>query len=155
MSNKYSTFVPLSFDVSELNRRVTAAQSQIDKHKVLYAPASQALTEYDELLSQGYVRSTVHPVLTHSLDVMQAWVQITMTKPKKVITRELEQIAIETEELYKAEIKASQAEALSRMAARLLAEQEEREVKEAAAHRAQLEASALVEARQILGLSEV
>ncbi len=153
--NKYGTFIPKRFDMTELNQRIADAQSQHDKHKVLYAPASQALAEYDDLVKDGYVRSTEHPVLTHSLDVMQAWLQITLTKPKKVISKELEQIAIDTEELYRSEIKADQAEALKRMQQRLLIEVQEKQQKDEAERLAQLEAEALAEAAHILGLEGV
>lgn len=152
--NKYQTFVPKAFDMTELNQRIADAQSFHDKHKVLYAPASQALAEYDDLVKAGYVRSTEHPVLTHSLDVLQAWLQITLVKPKKVIIKELEQTAIDVEELYRSEIKADQAEALKRMTQRLLIEGQERQQKDEAERLAQLEAQALAEAAQILGLTE-
>ncbi|TXH86827.1 MAG: hypothetical protein E6Q71_06105 [Pseudomonas sp.] len=151
--NKYQTFVPKAFDMTELNQRIADAQAQHDRHKVLYAPASQALTEYDDLVKDGYVRSTEHPVLTHSLDVMQAWLQITLIKPKKVIQKEMEQIAIDVEELYRAEIKADQAEALKRMQRRLLIEAQEKQQKDESERLAQLEAEALAEAAQILGLN--
>lgn len=151
--NKYGTFVPKAFDLNELNNRVVAAQAQHDRHKVLYAPASQALSEYDALVKEGYVRSTDHPVLTHSLDVLQAWLQITLVKPKRVVQKEMEQIAIETEELYRAEIKVNQQEALKRMQQRLLIEAQEKQQKEESERLTQLEAEALAEAAQILGLN--
>ena len=153
--NKYQTFIPKAFDLTELQQRVKAAQSQHDKHKVIYQPASQALVEYDELLNQGYVRDTEYPVLTHSLDVMQAWLKITMLKPKKVIQKELEEISVTVEAEYRAEIKADQAEALKRMTQRLLAEEEEKQAKEIAQRFAEREAAALAEAAQILGLTDV
>lgn len=154
MTIKHSTFVPKAFDLTELDARIKAAQAQHDKHKVLFAPASEALAEYDHLVKDGYVRDPSFPVLTQALDVMQAWLQITLIKPKKVITRELEQIAVEVEAQYKAEIKAEQQDAIKRMQQRLLAEAEEKELREAAEHRAQAEAAALAEAASILGLKE-
>lgn len=154
MKSYEPTFIPKQFDLTELQQRTKAAQAQHDKHKVIYCPASQALAEYDQLTAEGYVRDTEYPVLTHSLDVMQAWLQITLIKPKKVIQKELETIAVEVEDLYRAEIKLDQQEALKRMTKRLLAEQEEKEVKEAAARRAELESQALAEAAAILGLTE-
>ena len=150
--NKYQTYIPKQFDLTELQQRVKAAQAQHDKHKVIYQPASQALAEYDELLSQGYVRDTEYPVLTHSLDVMQSWLQITLIKPKKVIQKEHEAIAVDTEELYRAEVKADQQKALAAMQRRIIAEAEEKKAKEATARRAQIEAAALEEAAQILGI---
>ncbi len=152
--NRFNTFVPKSFDLTELNQRIADAQAQHDRHKVLYAPASQVLAEYDSLVKDGYIRSTEHPVLTHSLDVMQAWLQITLTKPKKVIQKELEEIAIDVEELYRAEIKADQQEALKRMQRRLLVEQQEKAQKESAERQAALEAQALAEAMEILNIKE-
>lgn len=48
--NKYQTYIPKQFDLTELQQRIKTAQSEHDKHKVIYQPASQALAEYDELL---------------------------------------------------------------------------------------------------------
>lgn len=152
--NKYGTFIPKAFDLTELQQRIKAAQAQHDKHKVIYCPASQALAEYDELLNQGYVRDTEYPVLTHSLDVIQAWLQITMLKPKKVIQKELEAIAVEVEELYRAEVKADQQRALAAMQTRLLEEAKEKQRKEQEKADQAAADAALIEARAILGLTE-
>ena len=85
---------------------------------------------------------------------MQAWLQITMLKPKKVIQKELEEISVTVEAEYRAEIKADQAEALKRMTQRLLAEEEDRQAKEIAAARTAAEARAAAEAAQILNIEE-
>lgn len=152
--NKYQTYIPKQFDLTELQQRIKAAQAQHDKHKVIYCPASQALAEYDQLTAEGYVRDTEYPVLTHSLDVMQAWLQITMIKPKKVIQKEFEALAVDTEDLYRAEIKADQQKALAAMQRRLIAEAQEKQEKEEQSRRAQIEADALAEAAAILGLTD-
>lgn len=150
--NKYQTFIPKAFDLTELQQRTKAAQSEHDRHMVIYCPASQALAEYDQLTAEGYVRAQDYPVLTHSLDVMQAWLQITMIKPKKIISKELEEISVTVEAEYRAEVKADQQKALAAMQRRLIAEAQEKQEKEEQSRRAQIEAEALAEAAQILGL---
>lgn len=152
--NKYSTYIPKAFDLTTLNERIAEAHTQHSKHFCLYEPQTQFFRSYDQLIKDGYVRDDHQAVLAMPSG-SEVWLQVHLIKPKRVISKELEEISVTVEALYRAEIKADQAEALRRMQTRLIAEAEEQRVREEADRRAQIEADAMEEARQILKLDEV
>lgn len=154
MSNKYQTYVPQAFDLTTLNERIAKAQAAHSKHFCLYEPQTMFFRSYDQYVKDGYVRDDHQPVLAMPSG-SETWIQVHLVKPKKVISKELEALAIEVEAAYHQEIKADQIEALRRMQQRLIAEAEEKRVREEADTRAQIEADVLAEAAQILGLEVV
>jgi uncharacterized protein with von Willebrand factor type A (vWA) domain len=145
--NKYQSFIPQKFTEIELTKRVKAAQGWVDTNKILVEDSVRFLDVYDAMIKSGYIRSPDQPML-----IMQSLVQVILKKPKKILNKEYEQIAVQVETEYRAEIKADQESALERMANRLLCEAKEKQEKEMAAVQAELEAAALVEAAAILGL---
>lgn len=153
MTMKYETYIPMQFDLTTLQSRVTAAQEQISKHHALYMTQTEFFTEYDQMVKDGFVRDPMHPVLVMPSGGSDSWIQVQLVKPKKALTKEAELIAITVEAEYRAEIKADQAEALKRMQARIIGESLDKKAKEQAAERAQLEAAALAQALEILHLT--
>jgi hypothetical protein len=145
--NRFNTYVPQQFSQEELNTRIEAAQGWVDKNKVLVEDSVRFLDVYDAMIKSGYTRSPDQPML-----IMQSLVQVILKKPKKMLDKEYEQIAVQVEADYRAEIEAEQIDALEKMKIRLLSEAKEKADKEMAAVQAQLEAAALVEAAAILGL---
>lgn len=149
--NKYSTYIPKAFDLTTLNERIAEVHAQHSKHFCLYEPQTQFFRSYDQYIKDGYVRDDHQAVLAMPSG-SEVWLQVHLIKPKRVISKELEEISVTVEALYRAEIKADQAEALKRMTQRLLAEEEEKQSKEIAQRLAEREAAALAEAAQILGI---
>lgn len=152
--NKYSTYIPKAFDLTTLNELIAEAHTQHSNHFCLYEPQTQFFRSYDQYIKDGYVRDDQQAVLAMPSG-SEVWLQVHLIKPKRVISKELEQIAVDTEALYRTEIKADQQKALAAMQRRLIAESEEKRAREEAAQRSQIEAEALAEAAQILGLTDV
>lgn len=75
-----------------------------------------------------------------------------MIKPKKIISKELEEISVTVEAEYRAEVKADQQKALAAMQRRLIEEARDKERKEQEQADQAAADAALIEARQILGL---
>lgn len=151
--NKYQTFIPKAFNLSELNNRIADAQASHSKHFCLYEPQTMFFRSYDQMIRDGYVRDDNHAVLAMPSG-SEVWLQVQLIKPKKLVAKELEEISVNVEAEYRAEIKVDQQEALKRMTQRLLIEAQEKQQKDEAERLAQLEAEALAEAAQILGLTE-
>ncbi len=151
--NKYQTFVPKAFDMTELNQRVANAQASHSKYFCLYEPQTMFFRSYDQMIRDGYVRDDNHAVLAMPSG-SEVWLQVQLIKPKKMVAKELEEISVNVEAEYRAEIKADQSEALRRMQTRLIEEAKEVERKEREAAEQAAADAALIEARTILGLTE-
>lgn len=151
--NKYGTYIPKAFDLSELNNRIADAQASHSKHFCLYEPQTMFFRSYDQMIRDGYVRDDNHAVLAMPSG-SEVWLQVQLIKPKKLVAKELEEISVNVEAEYRAEIKVDQQKALRRMQQRLIAEAQEKAQKEESDRLAALEAQALKEAMEILNISE-
>jgi hypothetical protein len=145
--NKYNTYVPQNFSQEELTKRIEASSGWIDVNVVLCEESRFFLDNYDALIKQGYKRSSDQPVL-----IMNNLLQVVLGKPQKLLDKEFAALAAKVESEYLVEIEADRAQALERMANRLLCEAREKQEKQVAAVQAELEAAAMLEARQILNL---
>lgn len=147
MSNRFGTYVPAKFDLTEVQKRVNEAKADINPFTTLVEDNTKFIAAYDEHVCKGYRRSPEHPLL-----ILGNIIQLVMLKPKKMLEKEYEQLSIEVEADYKAEIKAEQADALDKMKNRIIIEAQEARAKETAQEQEILEAAALAEAMQILNL---
>jgi hypothetical protein len=145
--NRFNTYVPQQFSQEELNTRIEAAQGWVDKNKVLVEDSVRFLDVYDAMIKSGYTRSPDQPML-----IMQSLVQVILKKPKKILDKEYEKVAVEVEEQYRQEVKDDQTLALQLMQTRIIEEAKEKVRKQQELADAAIADAALVQARQILNL---
>lgn len=147
MSNIYNSFIPMAFDLTELNKRIEAKKSFIDQHITIVEETNRFLDLYDDHLSKGFKRDPKLPLLH-----MGPLIQISLLKPKKLLEKEYETTAVQVEAEYRAEVKANQALAVENMVNRILGEAETKQAKAQEEIQRQLANAARVEALMILNL---
>lgn len=156
MSNKFGTFVPVTFSQDQLDSDIAAALSNRLQLEVMierwsFADILNDISEYEAL---GYVVDTSFTPMAISFGSTLHF-QVRLLKPESVLSVERAAITNDVTEAYHTELKNQQADAVEKMTQRILSEAAEKQAKATEAASTKAEQQARLKALEILNIKEV